>query len=76
MRELPARDVLAGVRQGAEYARGVWERLNGGGRSGGPAPRLPDGLPLPTATKVSRPSMDEHTCYYCRVDTRMHSLVD
>lgn len=59
MRELPPRDVLAGVRRGASYARGVWERLNGGGGGGreGGRLRLPDFLPLPSATKVGPPRL-------------------
>jgi len=52
VRQLPPRDVLAGVRQGAAYARGVWVRLNGGGKTGDGFLRLPEGLPIPTSTKA------------------------
>ena len=54
MRKLPPKDVLAGVRRGGSYVRGLWVRLNGGGKSDFGQPRLPEGLPLPTSTKVGR----------------------
>lgn len=53
VRRLPPRDVLTGLQRTATYTRNVWVRLNGGRvPGGGGAVRLPDGLPVPTSTKV------------------------
>mmetsp|Transcript_20484 Transcript_20484/g.61660 ORF Transcript_20484/g.61660 Transcript_20484/m.61660 type:complete len:811 (-) Transcript_20484:440-2872(-) len=54
VREIPPQDLLAGVRKSASYARGVWVRLNGGGKGSGGL-RLPDGIPLPPTTKEGQP---------------------
>jgi hypothetical protein len=51
VRENPA-DVLAGVKRSASYAKGLWVRLNGGGRSGNRQEPLPAELPVPVSTKV------------------------
>ena len=52
-RTTPVTAVVTGVRGGAVYARGLWDRLNGGGRrverSG-----MPFGLPAPRAQKERR----------------------
>ena len=52
-RETPVTAVIIGLRGGASYARGLWDRLNGGGRrperSG-----MPFGLPAPRAQREAR----------------------
>ena len=52
VRELPPGYLLSGVRRGAGYAKGLWVRLNGGGRPGNRQEPLPAELPVPVSTKV------------------------
>lgn len=59
VRELPPEDWLDGVKQGGNYVKGFWDRLNGGGRSSDRPKRLPAGLPAPASTKVQRPCFPE-----------------
>lgn len=54
--------VVGGLSSGAAYAKGLWVRLNGGGRRGGgntsggdaPGGPLPYGLPAPVPTRAQR----------------------
>lgn len=48
VRELPPADLVAGVRRSGAYAKGLWVRLNGGGKAG-----LDDALPLELPKPVS-----------------------
>lgn len=52
-RETPVTAVIIGLRGGTSYARGLWDRLNGGGRR---AERsgMPFGLPAPRAQREAR----------------------
>ena len=49
--------VVGGLSSGAAYAKGLWVRLNGGGRRGGgnvASGPLPYQLPAPVATRAQR----------------------
>jgi len=54
VRELPPGYLLSGVKRGAGYAKGLWVRLNGGGRSGNRNEPLPAELPIPVSTKARK----------------------
>lgn len=51
VRSSTPRDWVGNAKAAATYARGLWDRLNGG-KAGEVAIRPPDGLPLPASTKV------------------------
>ncbi|KAK9908964.1 hypothetical protein WJX75_005261 [Coccomyxa subellipsoidea] len=56
-RATPVSTVVGGLSSGAAYAKGLWVRLNGGGRRGGgnvASGPLPYQLPAPVATRAQR----------------------
>ena len=56
-RTTPVTAVVGGVSSGVNYAKGLWDRLNGGGRrmlSGNAGLDLPYQLPVPIDTRAKR----------------------
>ncbi|CAK0783736.1 hypothetical protein CVIRNUC_006935 [Coccomyxa viridis] len=56
-RTTPVSAVVGGISSGANYAKGLWDRLNGGGRrmaAGSAGLNLPYPLPMPVDTRATR----------------------
>ena len=56
-RTTPVSAVVGGISSGANYAKGLWDRLNGGGRrmaAGSTGLNLPYPLPMPVDTRATR----------------------
>ena len=56
-KKTPVSAVVGGISSGANYAKGLWDRLNGGGRrmtAGNAGLELPYKLPVPVDTRPKR----------------------